>query len=93
MSAFVTSAIVTPGLFDGAGSLSGTVKDETGANIQRRVLLFERESRRLVRSADSASGAFAFSSLSTSRQFFAIAFDDDAGVQYNALIFDLLTPA
>lgn len=68
--------------------LSGTVK-EKGSPVQRTVRSFLRSTGALVDTTQSnPDGTFSVGALDNISDHFVIAFDDEAGDQYNALIYD-----
>lgn len=67
---------------------SGTVK-EKGNPVIRTIRSYIRSTGVLFATATSkADGTFSVVALDTTTEMFVVAFDDDAGDQYNALIFD-----
>ncbi|MBA7492389.1 hypothetical protein ES702_02939 [subsurface metagenome] len=68
--------------------LSGTVK-EKGAAVVRTVRSYVRSTGVLYSTGQSgAGGAFSIDAPDDTTEMYVIALDDDAGDQYNALIFD-----
>lgn len=80
----------------GTAQIAGTVS-QSGVPVPHcMVRLYYRPTGALIASAlTSASGSFAFKDLavSSTKKYLAVAFSPDGGVQYNAIVFDLLTPA
>lgn len=86
-----SAGIKKPWLCTGSITGSVTVLGVLAADIL--VLLYERDSFRPLRSTrTNAAGVFTFSELYPGIKYFAIAFDPDGGTQYNAIIFDKITP-
>jgi len=68
--------------------LKGTVK-EKGSPVQRTLMCFYRSTGVLFSSTVSLSdGTFVLGAPDTTTEMFVVAFDDDAGDQYNSLVFD-----
>lgn len=68
--------------------LSGTVK-EKGSNVVRTVRSYIRSTGELFdTTVSAANGTFELEAPDTTSDMFVIAFDDDAGEQYNALVYD-----
>lgn len=78
------------------GEVSGTVKDSTGAFASRLVRAHHRKSGEHNGGAisDKTTGAYTIFTNFTRRtdQVYVVELDDDAGDQYNARIFDRVTP-
>lgn len=76
------------------GTLSGTVKQAGTPVAGRWVRLYYRKNGFLIGSVRSGpSGEFSFGGLDPGDQYFVIAFDDlNQAPDFNAVIFDLLTP-
>lgn len=74
-------------------TLSGLVTDDAGSAASRTVRAYRRDTGALIDSAVSSpvDGAFVIQSPYAGAHY-VIALDDDAGDQYNALIFDRVTP-
>ena len=77
------------------GSISGTVT-ENSVPVPRCIvkLYFRSTGDYIEQQITSAAGTFTFTGISTAETngFFVVALDPDGGVQYNAIIFDRLTP-
>jgi hypothetical protein len=70
----------------------GYVK-EKGTAVQRTVRLYLRDTGELMDETTSASGnGYYYLTTTVSGDHFIVAFDDDAGDEYNALILDRLDP-
>lgn len=68
--------------------LSGTVK-EKGVDVARIVRSYVRSTGVLYASTTSEpDGSFSIGAPDEDTEMFVVAFDDDAGLQYNALIYD-----
>lgn len=68
--------------------LTGTVK-EAGVAVQRTVRCFIRSTAELYDTVVSeADGSFELAAPDDTTDMFVVAFDDDAGNQYNAIIYD-----
>lgn len=79
----------------GVGYLAGVTKENGTLLPNCLVRLYDRVTGQPVASATSnGSGAVFFDNVDPNRveQFFAVAFDIAGGVQYNAIVYDLLTP-
>lgn len=74
-------------------TIGGVVRDNTGAFCQRTVAAYLRSSKALVSVglSNAITGEFSLS-VPTAAEHFVIALDDDAGTDFNALIFDRITP-
>jgi len=73
------------------GRIQGTVTDENGQPIRRRVCCFERTTKRIVREAWSDStGAYRFNDLDPNKRFTVVAFDYTG--ENNAVIADMVQP-
>lgn len=74
-------------------TISGIVKDDTGANTSRTVRLYRRDNGTLMAEtvSDGTSGAFVFSNPNIIEHY-VVVLDDAAGTQYNALIRDRIIP-
>lgn len=71
-----------------AYKLSGTIK-EKGSPVARTVRSFTRSTGELFSSgASAANGIFSIDAPNDTEEMFVVAFDDDAGDQYNALVYD-----
>lgn len=71
-----------------AYELSGTVK-EKGSPVQRTLRAYARSTGAFYSETTSnADGSFSMPAPDDTTEMFVIAFDDDAGDQYNALIYD-----
>lgn len=93
MTVHVSAVCVVPGWYDGTGSISGTVTDDSGNPAVRRVCLRERRAGIIVRETMSAAdGTYSFPNLSTSYVFDVTVMDDDAGTQYNDITVARVTP-
>lgn len=78
-----------------AGSLSGTVTESNTPVPNAWVYCYYRANGNLIdRVKTNAAGQFSFYRLdpTDTNDYFVVALDPDGGVQYNALIFDRLTP-
>jgi hypothetical protein len=78
-----------------SGTLSGVVSDNGTPVSHALVRCYYRPGGQLIASTWTASdGSFSFPGLDATdtTAFFVIAFDPDGGTQYNAIIFDRLTP-
>lgn len=79
-----------------AGYFSGTVTENGSAVSFARVFVFHRKTGICTTATwTDASGNFAATGLDDldSLNYFVVALDPDGGTQYNAIIFDRLTPA
>jgi|GEM_PF-3900234 len=78
----------------GSGQLSGVVKQAGTPVSGRWVRLYYRKTGGLIGSVQSGvNGEFSFGGLDPGAQYFVIAFDDlNQAPDFNAVIFDLLTP-
>lgn len=67
----------------------GVVREDTTA-VSRLVALYHRDTGRLFQNAvsNASTGAFSFDCLIDTEDHFIIAFDDAAGTDYNAVIYD-----
>jgi hypothetical protein len=66
---------------------------EKGSPVERTVRLYKRDDGTLVDETVSASGnGYYYLTTSTSGEHFIVAFDDNLGDEYNALILDRLDP-
>lgn len=74
-------------------TLSGVVLNAAGEGCARLVCAYRRDTGALIGSTTShaTTGVFSISS-SYAGECFVVALDDDAGTDYNALIFDRVTP-
>lgn len=86
------------GYFAGFGQLlasnkvAGIVLDAAGVGAERRIYVHQRSTGKLVGSAmSSSSGTFEIT-VPILDEVYVVAVDDDAGVDYNALIFDRVLP-
>lgn len=77
-----------------SGVLSGVVTEGATPVAYATVRLYWRLTGDLIAQARcTSSGTFSFTQLDpTTNNYYVIALDPDPGVQYNALIFDRLTP-
>lgn len=78
-----------------AHTISGTVRDDTGAGVRRQIRVYLRSTGALVAEGFSrADGTYEIPvSFPLEGQPHMVVFlDDDAGTQYNALVLDRLTP-
>lgn len=75
------------GVFDGSGSVSGTITDASGNPAHRQVSLLDRATMARIRRVESASdGTYLCAELNTARECLRIVHDDDAGTLYNDII-------
>lgn len=76
------------------GALSGVVKESAVPVAYALVRLYWRPSGDLIaQTKTGVNGAFSFVNLDpTTNNYYVVALDPDSGVQYNAIIFDRLTP-
>ena len=74
--------------------LTGTVQDNTMTPVARTVRAYDRSTGELLKETTSSAetGAFSIGVFSTD-PVYIIALDDDAGTDYNAIIFDRIEPA
>lgn len=87
-SLFVSDAHIASGL----KTISGTVS-EAGTGVARDVLVYNRDNGELIaKTTSAANGAFTINTLYGADQVFAVALDNEAGLYYNAKIFDWITP-
>lgn len=78
-----------------SGVLSGAVTTLTVPTARIQVRLYYRPNGFYIDSTLSAAdGTFSFSQIDSldAGNYFVLAFDDESGVQYNAIVFDRLTP-
>lgn len=74
------------------GQIAGTVL-EAAVPVARTVRLYHRGTGALLKEVTSNASTGAFSiDVGSSGPFYTVVLDDAAGVQYNAKIYDLLTP-
>jgi hypothetical protein len=74
-------------------SLNGTVK-ELGLPVQRLIRMYRRDNGALMCSITSnADGTFTLPSNAYNGEHYVIALDDDAGVDYEPLVFGRLIPS
>lgn len=75
-----------------SGKVSGIVLDDAGVGAERKIYVHQRSTGQLVGTAmSSSSGAFEVT-VPILDEVYVVAVDDDAGVAYNALIFDRVLP-
>jgi hypothetical protein len=76
-----------------SGVISGTVT-EGGAAVARTVRCFRRSDGEFAAGtvSDAATGAYNLRGLDSDTEYFVIAFDDDAGEVFDALIEDRVEP-
>ena len=89
---------VPAGYFAGFGELlaynkvAGIVFDDAGVGAERKIYVHQRSTGKLVGAAmSSSSGTFEIT-VPILDEVYVVAVDDDAGVAYNALIFDRVLP-
>lgn len=76
----------------GAKTVSGTVA-ENGTGVARTVRVYSRTNGKLLAETTSAAdGSFSFTDLVGTGDRYVVALDDDAGTDFNALIYDRITP-
>lgn len=88
--------VTTPPLINGTGdaTIGGAVTDAGSPVSHCMVRLYYRPTGTLIRSVfTDTSGLFSFTGLNAAdtQNYFAVAFDPEGGVQYNAIIFDRLS--
>jgi len=75
-----------------ARTLAGTVTETGAPAAGRRIVALDRATqRKLAETVSAANGAFALTVLQA-EACTVVAYDDEAGVSYNALILDRVTP-
>lgn len=75
-----------------SNKVAGIVLDAAGVGAERRIYVHQRSTGKLVGSAmSSSSGTFEIT-VPILDEVYVVAVDDDAGVDYNALIFDRVLP-
>lgn len=91
--AAVTSFEIAAGTLNSAKQASGTVKEGT-ANVARKVRVYNRDNGELLAETTSAAdGTFSFTDLVGTGERYFVFLDDDAGDDYNAVIYDRVQPA
>ena len=89
---------VPVGYFAGFGELlanntvAGTVLDDAGVGAERKIYVHQRSTGMLVGTAMSSSSGTFEVTVPILDEVYVVAVDDDAGVAYNALIFDRVLP-
>lgn len=84
MAVIVSTLHATGRPTGGPGSISGNVKDDTGANAVRTVLLYDALSNKLLRETVSGTdGNYTFTDLQIGLVVDVRVKDDDAGTTYN----------
>ena len=94
VSAYRFATMAEWGAADATGSLSGSVTADTTPVVGARVCCYWRPSGAFVASVlTNAQGAFVIPLLDkASNEYAVVAYDPTGGVQYNAKVFDYLTP-
>ena len=86
------------GYFAGFGELlasnkvAGIVLDDAGVGAERKIYVHQRSTGKLVGAAMSSSSGTFEVTVPILDEVYVVAVDDDAGVAYNALIFDRVLP-
>jgi hypothetical protein len=90
---YVHQIEVAAGTVSVSGALSGVV-EQNGSPVARKVRCYNRATAKLLAETTSSAvdGSFSFGSFANAGECYIIAFDDDAGDDYNALISDRVTP-
>lgn len=89
---------VPSGYFAGFGELlasnkvSGIVLDDAGVGAERKIYVHQRSTGKLVGAAMSSSSGTFEVTVPILDEVYVVAVDDDAGVAYNALVFDRVLP-
>lgn len=85
-----TSNFTPPGKL--VGTISGTVTDVNGTPVERKIFATPRLSP--LKSFETTSNSSGFYTLTAPiTEHSVVALDDDAGIQYNALVLDKIVPA
>lgn len=89
---------VPAGYFAGFGEflafnkVAGIVLDDAGVGAERKIYVHQRSTGKLVGAAMSSSSGTFEVTVPILDEVYVVAVDDDAGVAYNALIFDRVLP-
>jgi len=68
---------------------TGTVQEES-VNVARTVRIYQRDTGELIQevTSNATSGAFSFNLIEQGKEYYIVALDDDAGDDYNNIIYD-----
>jgi len=93
MALFVLGGATPFNFFGGYGSVSGTVTNDAAAPVARKVRVFDRHTGKLIGEtvSDATTGAYTISNLRVGLLVTVIFYDNEAGVQYNAVVYDRVT--
>ena len=75
-----------------SNKVAGIVLDDAGVGAERKVYVHQRSTGKLVGAAMSSSSGTFEVTVPILDEVYVVAVDDDAGVAYNALIFDRVLP-